>query len=327
MAQVLDTLYVDIVTRNFDQAKQQIRGVTDQMKQATSGTSGLAKASEGGAAGLLKMASAGLALAPVAATIALVKQGLSGTLEGDMLGAQFTQVAREVASVFLPVVQTATAVLHDLTQAFRQGGRGAQDMLLMLTGPAGMVLKVFSDPQLVGAVRRLVGAFGQVMSALAPVFGLIADVGAKILNVFVVTPLVLFAKALESIFRIAAAVAGVLVAIGRAAGLVKPPGGGMLDNRRVTLNQTGREGVEDTFGRIQDAALRAGMVSEKPRQEELLEQIDAKMETVVAFIDRWKKAANDMNPGPVAGGAMVGSRFGPGGALIGAIIGEIWGGK
>ena len=179
---VLATLYVDVVARGVTQAQQQIRGLTQMMRAGgggggggSGGGGGVAAGHSGGAPGAVGMlagipkaaAAATAALAPVALVIHQVQKGLQGTVEGEMLSNQFLQISREVAAVFLPVIRGATAILHDLTQAFRAGGVGLQDLTLLL-GPAWVALRVLFSPEVVGGLRRVIEAFGQMNKAFAP---------------------------------------------------------------------------------------------------------------------------------------------------------------
>lgn len=118
-----------------------------------------------------------------------VRAGLSGTAAGERLAYVFTQFSREVASVFLPVIQLATAALEKITDWLRNLSGSGQAAILAIGAAIATAVAVATGglSAVLSAVVLVTAAFYRFMqateggrNALAKIQGIFARIGEKI---------------------------------------------------------------------------------------------------------------------------------------------------
>lgn len=294
-----------------------------------------ARGGVGGAGGMAGMASqmrgiataATGALAAVAGLAAIVKQGFSGTTELAMFADTMQYIARELAALFAPALQLATALIRDLLESFRGLGNAGQ-LLLGRISPIGIAMEVLANPAVQSALRQMTAAFGELLTAAQPLLNLFANIGTELLTVFVVEPLVNFVRGLtlvvtglKEVVKLAVEGAGAIASLFGYQRLMQAAPG---QRRTVTLNATGTEDAQGTFQRLQQAVLKAGQTPEKEQEDPRMTQLIDDVHYVAQWFrqkaadvkDFGNKAPNDFAEGAIPGGVIGGLPGAIGGGLL-----------
>lgn len=199
----LGELFVEFSTKNADQAKAAIRELGYELQKDEAGAVSLAKAFAetfyrvGGGATVatrdIDKLAAGTGKAGEAAKKAggeydkamkivrsfantfaagtavitgFVTAGMAGTLEGNRMTLAWQQLSREIAAVFLPVIQKVMDVLFSAVNWFRGLSEGAQNLALGVLGAAaafGVLLKA----AVAAMAHPLVAGFVAIAAAIA----------------------------------------------------------------------------------------------------------------------------------------------------------------
>lgn len=283
---VLTEQYVDIVARNLRETMDALRAIQRQADATGEAFKRMKAASGGGGPGGGMPgvgAIAGGIGAAVGAVAGVAAAGLGGTVEMEQMGMALTNVAKEVGNLFAPALRLATDLLNMLTNTFRGTGSAGQ-FLLVTMSPLSAVFEVLANSRVQESLNGLMVSFGRIVTAVQPLINLMANLGASMLDVFVITPLVEFVRVLTIVASLVAEISKRAVAMiqsfGALAGfgnLFKP-----MDRTRseARLNQTGTEDADGTFQRIQQAILKASGPAEVPEQQldelkEIRKQVDA----------------------------------------------------
>lgn len=160
-----------------------------------------------------------------------VRQGLAGTTMGERLNLQFQLLSREIANMFIPVLQKIVGVLQHVTTWFRS-----------LSGP---------QQEMIGNVLALAVAARVLAPALTTVTTLLKGVGAA-LAILQAHPLVAIATAIAGLITLTGTWGDVLETVGAVFGRI----GGFLSDldERLTGGAVGRflsgawERVRDFLG-------------------------------------------------------------------------------
>ena len=279
------------------------------------------KAEDGGAMGAIKQA--GIALAGVTAAaapfIAMIRQGLQGTVELDRFSQAVSLVSREVATLLGPPLRLAADVIMRAVSVFQQMGPAAQQLLGVFTG-FGLIGQVIDDPALRGAMKELGASFTQLILASKPLVNQLAYFASALIKVGIVTPLVMFAQVLTVAAR------GLKLFVESAERGMRRFGLGFTMKDRgkrdeLSLNQTGTEDAQGTFARIQEAVLKFGMDKEEDPQIGLLNNIEGVLKEIRGYLEGISKV-KDMNPSASAAGGM--NAVGVGAGAVG-LIGKLFG--
>ncbi len=254
------------------------------------------------------------------------RAGLSGTTMGERLGLQFTLLSREIASLFIPVLERVIGVLQSVTSWFRNlsgpqqafiGGIAATAIALVavaaiipriiggLQGMAAVFTLLSANPfiALVGLIAALLvgtesgrSALGRLAAAFGPIVTAVGQLFAALKPVIDLLGSVVGAVA-DFIGGIASGIASGIEAVTDFLGFTSE-----ADRRRSAQQQAqqrqqagrdrqevagttrGREGLEATFLRFQEAALKTGQgdtamrqLTEAQRQTALLRQMTGNM--------------------------------------------------
>lgn len=342
---VLSELYVDVVQRGLQETINNLRllqretAKTAAAMQAMKGAMSAGSAANTGGAGGGVMSAAGMgglaaaagplavAAAAIASAISVITTGLRGTAELEQFGMAILNIAKEIGNVFAPILRLVTSILGQLTAAFRStGAAGQQLMIFAVLGPVfGTLFEVLSNPTIQGALRNLVTGLAAIVTALQPMFNLLANIANELIEVFVVAPLNDFIKGLTTIALLFAELVkravqfaqyvGTLAGFGR---LFKTPERQRFEG---TLNQTGTEDAAGTFQRIQQAVFKASLSepqSVEDKQLKELEEIKEKVAIVVTLVDKALAFVGQaINSVPADAGTRIAQGFN-GGGLHGA---------
>ncbi len=254
------------------------------------------------------------------------RAGLSGTTMGERLGLQFQLLSREIASLFIPVLERVIGVLQSVTSWFRNlsgpqqsfiGGIAATAIALVavaaiipriiggLQGMAAVFTLLSANPfiALVGLIAALLvgtesgrSALGRLAAAFGPIVTAVGQLFAALKPVIDLLGNVVGAVA-DFIGGIASGIASGIEAVTDFLGFTSE-----ADRRRSAQQQAqqrqqagrdrqevagttkGREGLEATFLRFQEAALKTGQgdtamrqLTEAQRQTALLRQLTGNM--------------------------------------------------
>ncbi len=254
------------------------------------------------------------------------RAGLSGTTMGERLGLQFQLLSREIASLFIPVLERVIDVLQSVTSWFRNlsgpqqsfiGGIAAAGIALVavaaiipriiggLQGMAAVFTLLSANPfvALVGLIAALLvgtesgrSALGRLAAAFGPIVTAVGQLFAALKPVIDLLGNVVGAVA-DFIGGIASGIASGIEAVTDFLGFTSE-----ADRRRSAQQQAqqrqqagrdrqevagttrGREGLEATFLRFQEAALKTGQgdtamrqLTEAQRQTALLRQMTGNM--------------------------------------------------
>lgn len=266
----------------------------------------------------IAFAAVGAAVAPL---IAMIRQGLQGTVELERFSQAMAAVSREVATLIGPPLRMAADMILQAVNVFRQMGPAAQQLLGVFLG-IGVVGQVLSDPALKSAMTELGAAFSDLMLASRPLINQLAFLTSSLIKVGIVTPLVMFAQLLTVAAHGLARFTEYVVKGMQMFGL-----GFTMKTRgtrdELRLNQTGTEDAQASFARIQEAVLRAGGGgdTEEVKQTNYLKQIyDDIHDLWEALRPKLKledapRAIANSPPGQFAEGAADAGVFGPGGML------------
>ncbi len=237
-----------------------------------------------------------------------VRAGLSGTTMGERLGLQFNLLSREIASLFIPVLNRVIEALQSVTSWFRQlsgpqqafigwtiaatvGLLGVATILPRLVGglsAMGGVLKVLAaNPivAIVGAIAALLvgtesgrSALGRLAAAFAPIFSALGKLLDALKPVFDFLGKAIAAVA-DGIAFVVDKISGAVEAVTDWLGLTSEEerrtaraqgARGEGANRQELQNRGGqREQIQDAFLRFQSAALRTGTGNEPPTQSQM----------------------------------------------------------
>ncbi len=194
---------------------------------------------KGRLAGVAQLASSGFGA--LTSTIGgFVRSGLSGTTTGERLGLQFQLLSREIASLFLPIIERVVGALQSVTSWFRSLDGPQQafigKMLTMAAAGLGVVMVL---PKIIGGLQGMAagfallsanpfilvvaalgallagteegrGALGRLLAAFAPLL----DIAAMIAEAF--TPVVeLFGSVLPPILSAVTAIFDAMAAVVR----------------------------------------------------------------------------------------------------------------
>jgi hypothetical protein len=142
---------LDVVNKAFDQIHQGMEKLAKETKWTGVGMAEVFKGAAQSASGL------GAALAPVTGHLqGMVMAGINASHFGQILGYQFAELNRQMASIFVPTVQTVSARLNDLIRWFR-GLSGEQQATLRQWGLwiAGIGLAATAMPRIIASVQAL----------------------------------------------------------------------------------------------------------------------------------------------------------------------------
>lgn len=284
-----------------------------------------------GTVGAVTAAVGGL-VAAFAPFVALMNQGFQGTVEMEQFGMAVMQVARELAGMFAPVLRVATEFLNTFVGQFRDGGTLIQSFALRSMGAFGLLAEVFTNPQVLSAMRQLLAAFGQLNQALAPIRTILFNISTEFLRLFVIEPLVKFLNGLTLVAlmmeRVARGAGMVASAVAQAVGAGKLNEAVSGPRREVRLNQTGTEDANGTFQRIQQAVLKAAMPDEEsvdPNLEEL-KRLTAIVDGISKWVQQRFQQAKDDIDRPIAmiqgGAAGAGATPGLAAGVLGGLFGR-----
>jgi Sec-independent protein translocase protein TatA len=117
-----------------------------------------------------------------AALTGWVTAGLAGTVQGQQLAVQFTFLNREIASIFLPVVERATQALRGLVQHFRS-----------LTG---------TQQETIGRTVQAALAFGTMLTIAPKLTGALGGLGGSLKTVLLANPLLALAAGLVAVLSL-----------------------------------------------------------------------------------------------------------------------------
>lgn len=202
MDQTLARNYVEFVAKGLDQVQQQTDAYRDKASQAGKAADEMRKNVENSAPrkaadqvssfaatvgrareqfqkfseGILRGAQivagpATMAFAAMSATLGgFTRAGLQGTVQGERLTWAFQQLSREVAGIFLPIVERVTRAVQGFAASLRRLTGDQQDNILKWVTAGGAVLFVAGVfPKLLGA---LIPVIGGVISLTAAFLGL-----------------------------------------------------------------------------------------------------------------------------------------------------------
>ncbi len=257
------------------------------------------------------------------------RAGLSGTTMGERLGLQFQLLSREIASLFIPVLERVIGVLQSVTSWFRSLS-GPQQAFIGGIATAGIVLVAMATilPRIIGGLQGMAavftilsanpllavaaaiaallvgteegrGSLGRLAAAFAPLMNLavmLARAFAPLAELFghvlppIIGALTLIVEAMATAIK--TIIEGVIWLINRfrdipiaspfADTAAQQRGG--RDRHEVAGTTKGREGLEATFLRFQEAALKTGQgdtamrqLTEAQRQTALLRQMTGNM--------------------------------------------------
>lgn len=303
-----------------------------QAKRVEGGDGGVKKANlvgdkeDGGLGGQLKQVGVAFAVATaaVAPFVAMIRQGLQGTVELERFGQAVSAVAREMATLIGPPLRMVADVILQAVSIFRQMGPAAQQLLGVFLG-IGVLSTVLNDPALRSALNDLGAAFGELMIAAKPLINQLAFLGTSLVKVGIVEPLKAFVMALtfatNALTKLTELSAKGMQAMGL--GITMKTRG---TRDELSLSQTGSEDAQASFARIQEAVLKAatpGGESEDVKQTNYLEKMATDIHLLWEAIrqklnvqDLPKQIANSP-PGQFAEGAMGSGVFGLAGILGG----------
>ncbi len=254
------------------------------------------------------------------------RAGLSGTTMGERLGLQFQLLSREIASLFIPVLERVIGVLQSVTSWFRNlsgpqqsfiGGIAATAIALVavaaiipriiggLQGMAAVFTLLSANPfvALVGLIAALLvgtesgrSALGRLAAAFGPIVTAVGQLFAALKPVIELLGTVVGAVA-DFIGGIASGIANGIQSVTDFFGLTSEEDRRRSaqqeaqrrqqagrDRNEVAGTTKGREGLEATFLRFQEAALKTGQgdtamrqLTEAQRQTALLRQMTGNM--------------------------------------------------
>jgi hypothetical protein len=212
-----------------------------------------------------KMATAGLAVAGAYAyasskLLGFVKAGLAGTTTGELLSFNINQLHRQIASLFLPVIEGLIKRLQQATDWFRSlsgeqqqsiarwaglsvGMLGALTILPKLIGVFGLLGGVLRTAIVANPFLVVTGALVALMSRTEEGRGALKDVGATLLSAF------------EAVAKL---IAGVLIPVVEALTEVLSGPAGKILLWGTIITAVGFK-VVSVFAAIKGAALAAGL--------------------------------------------------------------------
>lgn len=159
MAQVLDSLFVDITARGLDAVSGQLNAFSGVIGQVN---------------GLINQMrqSLAMALVPVgaatAAITALSLAGLQGTVELQQLTLHFKLFAREIAGITMPIVEGLTWMFNRMWRVLsRIGADGQKALFLIVAGLIGVTVAITGVILALTAATVVVGVLTTAVSALA----------------------------------------------------------------------------------------------------------------------------------------------------------------
>jgi len=176
----------NVVQASTDQLRAQSEAAAEASKRANaliaSQTAAATEAAKRHADGVRAV---GLAFAAVSGTtLAWVRAGLQGTVEGERLSFTFQQISRQVSGVFLPAINAVTRALEHVLNWFRglsgeqQGLIGKMTLLTVgLTGTSFAFLKLKANVQALSPALMSAGQAMATAFAANPVLGVIAAIG------------------------------------------------------------------------------------------------------------------------------------------------------
>ena len=309
-----------------------------QAKRVEGGDGGVKKAKlvgdkeDGGLGGQLKQVGVAFAVATaaVAPFVAMIRQGLQGTVELERFGQAVAAVSREMATLIGPPLRMVADVILQAVSIFRQMGPAAQQLLGVFLG-IGVLSTVLNDPALRSALNDLGAAFGELMIAAKPLINQLVFLGTSLVKVGIVEPLKLFVMALTFATNVLTKLTELSAKGMQAMGLgITMKTRGTRDE--LSLSQTGTEDAQASFARIQEAVLKAatpGGESEDVKQTNYLEKMATDIHEMWAALkaklnvqDLPKQIANTP-PGQFAEGAMGSGVFGLAGVLGSLAIGRM----
>jgi hypothetical protein len=304
------------VRENPERWGRQAQAMTPQVRPAadirvTRPQTGVQPPAAGQDAGgfLSGLKTAGVALAGVTAAaapfIAMMRQGLQGTVELERFTQSVGQVAREVATLVGPPLRLAADVINGAVSVFRQLGPAGQQLLGVVTG-VGVLGQVLNDPAMRGAMNEMGAAFSQLVIASKPLVNQLAYFASALIKAGVVEPMVVFARGLT----VAAMMLTQFVTAAER-GMQRLGLGFTMKERgkrdELSLNQTGTEDAQGTFARIQESVLKYGQDKEETAQESLLTNIDKRLGeiyTTLGAIAGFVGKVPNMNPSDFAQGGL-----------------------
>lgn len=226
-----------------------------------------------------------------------------GTAEGERFAELMSQLTREIAAVFLPVIEMVMDVVNQMIAGFRSlGGEGQNAIaaLLAFTGPLGMFISgVIASEAFRDSLVKVANVLGRLASAVGelalPVIEAAFNAIAMVLENVIIPALELMVELFERARKVAEML-----------GLVEAKNAEKDKQKRRQVGAPGGqfEDVQQTFKRIQEAALKTGTGSMDPQERaaKAAEEMNAKMgeSLVVTIIKAIKDGAiylaKAMNP-------------------------------
>lgn len=202
-----------------------------------------------------------------------IRSGLSGTIEGERLSLRFEMLSRQITALFLPALDTLTRTLERIVGWFRSLSGDQQNVLgttaLLAVGAVGLALAFAQVGKAITSLIALYKALNVVQTINLALSGNPAAIGKAIVGV--------------------AAVGGLAYLINQISSSFSSTGG---TRRDVTPVGGGFEQVQDTFRRIQLAAVKQAVEVDIPKQQlqeqritnHILQKIELKSASKLPFL-------------------------------------------
>jgi len=227
-----------------------------------------------------------------------VNAGLAGTVEGNRLQTSLSYLYREIAGVFLPVIQKVTGWIQQLTGWFRSLSGEQQNMIMKMSLLASGVLLIVSAGGAFIAIS--VGIVAAILNIAASMAALDITLGGIPLLVGALVTLGIVGagagtalyvgmapaeKRIERIYNLLKGIAA--VATGGLSNIVlKDLDIGGDTHRSPTLADSGFESAIDTYKRLQISGLQASSATAQEKQPPTKEQAE-KTNEYLLFIMQW----------------------------------------
>ncbi len=172
-----------------------------------------------------------------------VRAGLSGTTMGERLGLQFSLLSREIASLFIPVLEMVIGALQRVTDWFRSLSGETQALIgWTATAVVGLLGVATILPRIIGGIS----AMGNVLSVLAanPIVAIVGAIAALLVGT---------EAGRGALGRLAEAFAPILSAVGRLFGALKP----VFDLIGQAVSALA-DGIASVVGKVADAVESVG---------------------------------------------------------------------